>query len=320
MDTTTEPVFFENRNKMRLFGILHRPDSARKDVAIIILSPGIKSRVAPHRLYVKMAKRFSEMGFCVLRFDPHGIGDSEGEIEERMSADFYGSVQMGRFVSDTIDAMDWMEKDHGISRFILAGLCGGAITGLLAGAADKRVHSLLGLGIPVVLDSANIDRNAYITAGQLASLREKYTQKLFKPSAWLRFLTFRSDYRVLLKSFLVRRRHTAAGYVKPTCVAKTNDNVGMVQQRDNTNPHFPAAFHRMLSDNRRILLIFSESDRLYWEYEEKFVQRYPDRYRSYEDRLAVYVTKDANHTFTFSEWQEDMLRVAISWLENNYGY
>ena len=132
-----KPVTFLNRKGCKLFGILHIPPQPRKDVGIIILSPGIKSRVAPHRLYVKMARRFCEMGFCVLRFDPEGIGDSEGEIEERMSADFYGSVQVGRFVGDTIDAMDWMEKEHGISRFILAGLCGGAITGLLTGALDQ---------------------------------------------------------------------------------------------------------------------------------------------------------------------------------------
>ncbi len=95
MNAEVEPVFFDNRNKLRLFGILHRPEGAGKDVCIIILSPGIKSRVAPHRLYIKMAESFCEMGYCVLRFDPHGIGDSEGEIEERMSADFYGSVQVG---------------------------------------------------------------------------------------------------------------------------------------------------------------------------------------------------------------------------------
>lgn len=305
MNAEVDPVFFDNRNKLRLFGILHRPSGARKDICIIILSPGIKSRVAPHRLYVKMAESFCEMGYCVLRFDPHGIGDSEGEIEERMAADFYGSVQVGRFVNDTIDAMDWLEKEQGISRFILAGLCGGAITGLLAGATDQRVHSLLGLGIPVILDSATTDQTKYMTSGQLEDIGDTYLRKLIDKKAWRRFLSLKSDYRLILKVVLnsvskkAGNSHTSH---RDTEISETRgDRTG-----NNFNTFFPLALHKMLS-SRKVLLIFSGADRLHWEFEEKYIQKYAQEFQKLRKNIDIHVINNANHILSFTEWQDELL-------------
>ena len=319
MNAEVKPVVFKNRDGLRLFGILHRPEGARKDVCIIILSPGIKSRVAPHRLYVKMAKRFCELGFCVMRFDPHGIGDSEGEIEEEMVADFYGSIQVGRFVNDTIDAMDWMEKEHGISRFILSGLCGGAITGLLAGAVDKRADSLLALGIPVILDSSETDQTKYMTRGQLDDLRGSYIKKAFDPKSWWRFLSMKSDYRLIYRSILTAMKskgghsHTAHHLSRRE---RDGVRVRSNESANNFNPYFPMALHNMLS-SRNALLIFSEADRLFWEFEEKYVAAYKDDFERLKDRAEIYVAKGANHIFSFKEWQEEMLGKSCTWLKKD---
>jgi len=315
MITKAEPVSFDSRNNLRLFGILHLPEAARKDVGIIILSPGIKSRVAPHRLYVKMAKRFCEMGFFVLRFDPHGIGDSEGEIEERMSADFYGSVQVGRFVNDTIDAMNWMQRKCGIPRFMLAGLCGGAITGLLAGAMDERVHSLLGLGIPVILDSVSTNQTKYMTRGQLEELRDGYLRKLLDIKSWSRFLSLKSDYRLIYKSILTAVKGKA-GNSRMNNIDFVNPTNSGEQTGNNFNPYFPLALHNMLS-SKKVLLIFSEADRLYWEFEEKYMTSYKNEFEKYKNNIEIYIAKDANHIFSFKAWQDEMLNISCAWL-NKY--
>lgn len=313
-DIEIRPVVFINRSENTLFGMLHVPSQARKNAGIIILSPGIKNRVAPHRLYVKMARRFCSLGFHVLRFDPEGLGDSEGDINEVFTANLYGSIQVGRFIEDTSCAMDWMERECGISQFILAGLCGGAITGLLTGARDHRATAMLGLGIPVILDSADLDPSKYVTAGELLGLREKYKKKFLNLNAWFRFLTFRSDYRMLFKSFLSSRpnvRHDESTYEN----TKMIDGEKRTEAKDNFNTLFPAALRGMLSGNRSILFIFSESDRLFWEYEEKFIRRYPENNQGERRLLTVEVTKEANHIFSFSEWQKEMLEVAVSWLK-----
>src|SRR3989442_13379966 len=62
-----------------LIGILTDPpmrNGNRPKPAVILLNPGIVHRVAPGRIYVRMARALAAMGFVVLRFDFSGIGDS----------------------------------------------------------------------------------------------------------------------------------------------------------------------------------------------------------------------------------------------------
>ena len=96
---------------MLLRGILHEPDaSVALGVCVLLLSPGIKGRVGPHRLYLKIAARLAPLGFHVLRFDYHGLGDSEGEISELVLVDMYNTIHGGRYTGDTVAAMDWMQE------------------------------------------------------------------------------------------------------------------------------------------------------------------------------------------------------------------
>src|SRR5260370_8253022 len=62
-----------------LIGIVTDPPSRNGNhykPAIILLNPGIVHRVAPGRIYVRIARALAAMGFVVLRFDFSGIGDS----------------------------------------------------------------------------------------------------------------------------------------------------------------------------------------------------------------------------------------------------
>jgi hypothetical protein len=313
MKLIVTPVNFLNRNGCKLFGMLHKPGDCRHDPVIILLSSGIKSRVAPHRLYVKMANRFCEMGFMVLRMDPEGLGDSEGEIEEHLAADVYGSIEVGRLVNDTIDAMDWMQSNYGAAMFILSGLCGGAITGLLTGATDRRVVSLLGLGMTCIVSGSKTDRLRYLTQVQLDSLRKTYLRKVADPESLIRLLTFRTDYRQLIKSL----SQPMSRWLKKYCSVSQkgpNEAIKHDSAGSNLNPHFPKAFLSFLR-KRKMLLIFSGEDRLYWEFQEKFMSIYRDSVVPFTSNLTINVINDANHIFSFSEWQDEMLRVSCEWLE-----
>ncbi|RJP23587.1 MAG: hypothetical protein C4529_03835 [Deltaproteobacteria bacterium] len=304
------PVIIKNRSNLRLYGMLHTPVGAhRKNIAIILLSPGIKSRIAPHRLYVEMAQRYAMEGYVVLRFDYNGLGDSEGDVEEAFVADLYGSIQRGRYVDDVIAAMDYMEKDLGMGKFILGGLCGGAITGLLAGSRDSRVAGLFGLGIPVILDGTQVDPAKYITEGQAERLRNMYFGKITDIAAWKRFLSFRSDFRVIWQVLFKRSPNSALQ--KPVAPSAPSNS--------NLNPIFPLAFQEMVFSSRKLLLIFSEMDRLYWEYNEKFWQYYESMYRNHMEYIDVRILKNANHILSFPESREEMYKWTCEWLKENYG-
>ena len=70
-----------------------------------------------------------------------------------MLADVYNNIEVGRYVGDTRSAIQWLRKQFGARRFILGGLCGGAITALLAAEREPEVEGLLSLGMTVTLAS-----------------------------------------------------------------------------------------------------------------------------------------------------------------------
>lgn len=307
-----KPVTFDNRKGLRLVGILETPTHPpRHDVGVILLSPGVKMRLGPQGLYRCVSNELVRLGLPVLRFDFHGLGDSEGVVDEEFLRDFYNHVEVGRYVEDTIDAMDWMEANHGTRRFILAGLCGGAITGLFAGARDKRVAGLLALGITTTLSSRAADQARYMSSGQLDRLQQGYIRKLLKPSAWIRLLTFKSDYRVLWR--IVTRMWRRSSSSAPASAA-----AAAAEAQDNSNPLFPSAFFEMLGSRRPMLLVFGGADRLKWEFDEKFVARYRERLAQAPDTYTVHTIEQANHVFTFSGWQQEMLEQSRRWLSRHF--
>jgi pimeloyl-ACP methyl ester carboxylesterase len=314
---TVTPVIFNNRDGLKLFGILHLPaEEVRKEIGIILLSPGVKTRVAPHRLYKKMAEQFSNLGYLVLRFDFYGLGDAEGEIEEYYLADFYGTVGVGRYVKDSLGALDWIQERHGINKVVFAGLCGGALTGLLAGADDERVVGLIGLGTPVVLDSTDIDKSKYITQGQLNGLKAGYVQKLLNPKAWFRLFTLQSDFKVISKIVL-----QSLPKLKPRKTqASNNHSIKSANNLDlgNFNLLFPPAFFKMAKGPRKILLIFSGSDRLASEFEEKFVNSYGAQLSSCSENYVIQTIENANHILSDKKWVIEMLEYSKKWLQENY--
>lgn len=315
MRATREAVAFQNRAGLKLVGVLHLPPPAsRRDVAVLLLSPGVKMRVGPERLYCTMAKHLVALGFPVLRFDFFGLGDSEGELTEELLKDVYNHIEVGRFVDDTIDAMEWMAGRHGVSRFILSGLCGGAITGLLTAQRDARVEGLLALSITPILASRAAEPGMYMTAGQAADLQRTYLQKLMSPQAWLRLLTFRTDYRFMWQAMTRRSRPSG-----PEATTGGDDTTaGPEIESDNANPLFPPAFFAMVESHRPILMVFGGSDRLLWEYEEKFSARHRLRLDRTQGMHEVHTIAQANHVLSFEPWQEEMLAVAADWLNRRF--
>lgn len=309
MKHATEAVTFQNERAI-LFGILHLPKKPN-GTGIIIISSGIKSRVAPHRLYVKMARRFASMGYHVFRVDPEGLGDSSGEIDERWTADVYGSIEIGLLMDDTISAINWLMEETGVEKIILAGLCGGAITALLTGCKDTRVQAVLSLGMPCILASTNQDPAKYITTGQLQNMGEKYLKKVFDLQSWKRFLSFQTNYKMMLKSLIKPTITKLTSSVKKP-LSQPSEEV-FLPKDTNLNPHFPKAFTDFIS-RRKILLLFSETDRLYWEFEEKFMRYYKETIKQHSNNYDIHLVKNANHIFSFSEWQDEMLDMSCRWL------
>lgn len=130
--------------------------------AVLFLNSGILHRVGSCRMHVRIARELSAAGFHTLRFDYSGIGDSD---QRRDALSFEESA-----VIETREAMDYLQKAKGVTRFILMGLCSGADMGHDTAIADERV---VGLNL--------LDGWAYKNTGFYA---HHYGPKLLKWRVW----------------------------------------------------------------------------------------------------------------------------------------
>ena len=304
-------VEFSNRDGLRLRGMLHEPDpQSARGICVLLLSPGIKGRIGPHRLYLKIAAGLVPRGFHVLRFDFYGLGDSDGVIDERLTSDMYNTIQDGRYVADTIAAMDWMQSTVGVKRFVGSGLCGGSITAMLAAAQDKRIESILSLSIPTAFDGGEANWARFATARQLEGIRRGYLKRLLKPEAWVRFLSGKTSYAVLWRS-LKQLLPAAAGAKAANSPAAS----APVAPKDDTNPKFAPAFLKFVGSRRRMLLIFSGRDRLQWDFEEKFRDRHLPQLEPWRGYFEMHTIADANHILSDPAWVREMVTLSGDWLD-----
>lgn len=328
MITKVVPVFFQNRDGITLFGTLYKPETAKNSNVLILVNPGLKGRVGPQRLYIKIAKLFAEQGFSVLRFDVAGLGDSEGAIEEVLTRDYFLSVEKGRLVNDIEDAIEWLSKKYGYTTYVLGGLCGGAISSLLTAFTENRVKAVLGLGMPVALEGTEADNLKVLSSWYIRFYKERMLHKSF----WKIKLLDKKIYQMvfvmitnLTTTFLKKTKNIFFENQIETkkFVHKKKISAGEV------NPVFLEAFHSF-SKHNKMLLIYGNNDRLYWEFKEKYLKKYENKYKTISKNITVYEIEDANHELTLTEWQDRMERIISSWLtelgyhrlakENQYVY
>jgi hypothetical protein len=113
-----------------LIGIF-TPASQSTDLCCLFMNAGIIHRIGPHRLNVKMARALSTASVASFRIDLAGRGDS------RAATGATSYVQQG--VQDTQAAMDFMSSQYGMRRFLIFGICSGAVNAFRSALADPRV-------------------------------------------------------------------------------------------------------------------------------------------------------------------------------------
>ncbi len=106
-------------NSGSLHGVLTEPAPGRRiegAPGVVFWNVGTNHHIGPHRVYVELARHLADIGFCSLRFDLSGLGDSAASRDDnRPDAE--------RNVSDVEEAMLALKKQRGISRCVLVGFC-----------------------------------------------------------------------------------------------------------------------------------------------------------------------------------------------------
>jgi uncharacterized protein len=127
-----------------LAAALHYPTGPARETSkhrercplLIICHGFISSRIGVNRLFVKAARRFSEQGYLVLRFDYGGCGESTGD---------YGAGGLDTLIDETRSVLDYAcgLDIVDISRISAIGHSLGGAVAVLTAARDSRIKSLV---------------------------------------------------------------------------------------------------------------------------------------------------------------------------------
>jgi pimeloyl-ACP methyl ester carboxylesterase len=321
-----QPVTFVNRNGYRLFGMLYAPDSPQpRRVGIVISVNAIKYRAGTFRLHVLLARKLCELGYSVFTFDPEGIGDSEGAFDDKLLSEHYFDIQTGKYNDDLADAIDYFVAAASVDSVLLCGLCGGAISVLMAGT-DSRVAGFILLNIPVLVEDLKRqgveDSAAKITSTEYASgmLKIKF-KRLAEPDFWRRLLTLRvnlkEEGRLVTKSFTVLAGKALARGRRLVRGEKSLPPDQPISPHRLFNTYFQSSFKQAIGARQRIYFLFAELDPWTLIFKSEFKDLALKPGNVYESLYTHEVIGAANHIFSARDSQQLLLNHIIGWL-NQY--
>ncbi len=250
---------------------------------VVLLTAGLDHHVGPNRIYVKLARRLAEMGGVVLRFGFSGTGDS-GPRRDKLPVS--QSV-----IDETQQAMDYLERLMGIKRFILIGLCSGAVPAFRVAVADSRVRGAVLLNPQTPADPTEL----------LVEYNYYWRHALFNLRSWMRLFLLRSNYLSVWKAVGDQVR----GRLRPNWVRSCEPP----EVIDEITKSF-----QLFQERGVRLLILSSHDELGEMY---ISQVFRKEYKAMKASglLTTKMVSGAHHTLRPLVCQEELLGFVSEWVE-----
>jgi exosortase A-associated hydrolase 1 len=177
-------------------------DAPRLGMVIVVGGP--QYRVGSHRQFTLLARAVAGAGFPVLRFDYRGMGDSEGAARD-----------FERIDDDIAAAIEALQREAGVARVVLWGLCDGASAALMYAPRDSRVAGV-------------IAANPWARCGEVEAttrLRHYYARRMLSREFWHKALHgalgVKRSARELAATLRAASRKSAA--VAPTFLQRMQD-------------------------------------------------------------------------------------------------
>lgn len=263
-----------------LYGILSTPTTpARRGVLIVVGGP--QYRAGSHRQFTLLARALAAQGFAALRFDVRGMGDSSG-AQRRFD-------DVGDDICAALDAFMLAQPD--LRDIVLWGLCDAASAILLACASAPRVTGIVLLN-PWIRTEQGLAR---------ATLRHYYRARLRDPAFWRHLLKGGINWRESVSSWLalVRKAGTPA---KPQAA---------------TAPALPERMRDGLASfGGPVLLVLSGADLTAREFCDHAAGDVRWRTLLKHQRVTRHDLADADHTFSSSQWRDEVAQTTIDWLRS----
>jgi pimeloyl-ACP methyl ester carboxylesterase len=252
--------------------ILSLPDRARSDLAIIILNAGLVHRVGPFRQTVLMARRLASMGFLTMRVDLSGLGYSPARIAD---------TDHQAVSSDVADAIRYFEEKHDISRFVLCGLCSGALDS----------HNIA-VAFPNVVGAVLLDSFAYPT---WKSRLRHYSIRILNSGVW-RDWARRRLYRL------------SSGRGTPEV------GLSIWQARNPSLEKYRMELSQLMARRVKLLFVYAGISGVY-NYERQIFDCVP---AAHDALIEVRIISQADHTFTLEQDRNELLDCVSEWFDRSF--
>jgi len=268
---TEKALLFGKNNS--LVGVLTEPSDSAKNYAVLFLNSGILHRIGPNRLYVNIARLLANEGLYAFRFDFSGIGDSTLRIDD---IPFDKST-----ILEVQEAMDLLQSQLNIDKFILAGICSGANHAFKTACRDNRV-----------VGATLIDFDYFL------SLRYYFLSRLWlNVRSWRKIVSGKSGlWRFLIPEFL--SSNTQKGQLTPVRQILPENQIsdGITQ---------------LLNRQVKLLFIYSDRSPAYYNYHSR-VKKYLRKDNS-AGNVRIELIKKSDHLFTQIEHQDMLINLIHTW-------
>ena len=311
------PTSFLDKTNYRLQGIVHLPEKVApsRRVGVIISNSGFGPRNNAHNINVKIARELCSLGYHVLRYDFHGVGESEGEFSSSPYLEWYNKIQNGLFVDDVGIAARYFVEAYKLECAILLGHCGGALSSLFVlPECGLKISGGVFIGLPVTIDQPDRRYEAEMTSGHAREAARGYATKLMNPVSWITFLSFKSDYRDLLRIYWTLVKNKFPRFSNST----DRDDWEKLITHPAFNYKILPAFVSCLKRKIRLKLFYAEFDRAWYEFRDELGEKclIPDP--EFNKYCEIEVIRGANHEYHFIDSQNLLVQRINDWMIQNF--
>ncbi len=270
-------LFGPNNSNAGVFTAAVDNTHAQSEMACICITAGLLHHVGPHRLHVLLARSLAEEGISTLRFDISGIGDS------LIRSDDFPANEAP--VQEINSAMKVLEK-RGFTRFVLFGICSGAVQAVKVAAGNSKVAG-------IILVNTGADTGETETEANPQEALQFYLKRsLFNLKAWRNLFTGKIKYRALFITLFF------------SLIYKLKN---LNKKIDTFEDKLDAEITPYIEQGTSILMVMSDRHAQYYELQKQAFDKLLG------ERFKILVYTQADHLFTPLSVQKDVIHQVCLW-------
>jgi hypothetical protein len=269
-----------------MIGVLTEPDTEQRLAdapAVVFLNAGLLHRVGACRFHVRVARALAQTGFTSLRFDFSGNGDSEPRKD--------GMSFEQAAVSESQEAMSYLEKARGARSFVLIGLCSGADMAYETAQVDKRVEAI-----------GQLDAYVYRTWRFYV---HRYGPRLLSAKSWRNVVTRK------MRKLLTGGNHGGEADGDDDADAKQNLSISPYARDFPPKEKVSAGLKVLVSRGVRLFNFFSND---YYMYRSQYRDCFRDI--NFRDQLRLEFIPGADHLVSKLSDQQYLVTAMTDWVRS----